>query len=632
MPVVTALDITRSYGTHAVLTGVSVAIRRGERVGVVGANGTGKSTLGKILAGVEPADGGLVTRRRDAVVMYLDQAPRLPLEVSACDVALSGLEAWCEARARYESANRQLADTGDLSVAAMAQAHAAEDLERLGGWDLVHRAESILGHLGIDDTTRAVGQMSGGEQRRVALARVLIARPDLAVLDEPTNHLDVATVAWLERHLIEEYEGAVLLITHDRYLLDRVAERTIEVGRGVAVSYDGGYETYLQARAERMALDERTEKNRQNFLRSELEWLRRQPKARAGKSKARIQRVENAVAQVRRTEAGVAQIGAAEVRSGKTILELDHVSLELGDRCLVRPHVMHVTLGERIGVVGPNGCGKSTLLRTLVGEVEPTAGRVVRGANTRVAYLDQMRATLDDRATVFENVIGNLAVIRVGERDTTPRAYLERFLFDEAGQRSVVGSLSGGERARVALAALLAQPANLMILDEPTNDLDIPTLAALESFLLEFGGTAIVVTHDRYFLDRIATSILAFEEDGRLRRFHGSYTSYLEQVEASGAPAADRAEDKARRRAAVAAAKLSFREERELASLPELIEAAEVGAAQIESRLADPTLYARGGDEAAALLAELARLQADAARWIDRWEELETKKERASRA
>ncbi len=634
MPVVTAIDIARSFGVHKVLDGVSVSIHRGERVGVVGVNGSGKSTLGRILAGVDTPDLGTVTCRRDAKVLYLDQSPRLPNQSSASDVALSGLEEWCAARARYEEAGRRAAAaSGDeLGAATHDQAQASEDLERFGGWDLVHRAESILGHLGIEDPECDVAEMSGGEQRRVALARVLIAKPDLLVLDEPTNHLDVDTVAWLEGYLIESHEGAVVLITHDRYLLDRVASRTIEIARGKATSYDGGYETYLQVRAERAAQEERTERNRQNFLRTELEWLRRQPKARTGKSKSRIQRIESAVGQERVAEQGVAQIAAEEARSGKTILELDSVGIEFGGRTLVRGLELHLTAGERIGVVGANGCGKSTLLRCVTGEMEPTSGRIVRGANTRVAYLDQARTTLDDAETVRTNVIGDLASVTVGGLELTPRSYLERFLFDDSGQRSIVGTLSGGERARVALAKMLASPANLMVLDEPTNDLDIATLAALEAFLLEFGGTTIVVTHDRYFLDRVATSILGFEEDGVVYRFHGAYSNYLVDRARRSAPTngADKAAGRKDLRRRESREKLSYKEERELASLPDQIESLEAKVGETEKLLADPAIYADRVAEVVGLTDELAKAKDEVERLIARWEELETKKEQAA--
>jgi len=628
MPVVTATAIARSFGPHRVLDALSLSLHRGERVGLVGANGSGKSTLGRILAGIEAADAGEVTRRRDAKILYLEQAPVLPPGRSALDVALSGLEQWCDARQRHQALSARLEDstldTAALNRIADEQHEAAAELERLGGWNLLHQAEAMLDHLGIADVHRDAAQMSGGEQRRVALARLLIAKPDLAILDEPTNHLDIATVAWLEQYLLEEHRGALLLITHDRYLLDRVAERTLEISDGAVFSYDGGYEAYLSARAERLAHAERTERNRQNFLRSELEWLRRRPKARTGKSRSRIERVEAAAAVAAPRAAATVAIEVAAARTGKTILELRDLRVRWGDSLLVDGLTLHLTQGERIGVVGPNGCGKTTLLRCVTGAIPPAAGEVVRGANTRIAYLDQTRSRLDLAATVYENVIGDLAAVRVGDRELTPRSYLERFLFADAAQRARVGTLSGGERARVALAALLAEPANLLVFDEPTNDLDIPTLAALESFLLEFPGTGIVVTHDRYFLDRIATSILAFTADASVERFHGGYSEYLERRPPEPRVQRDSARAAAATPARPPARKLSYREQREREALPDQIEALEARVAALEKQLADPQLYAERGAKVPELVSTLDAARAELDRLMSRWEELET--------
>jgi len=628
VPVVTATNLVRSFGDRRVLDGVSVSIHRGERVGVVGRNGSGKTTLARLLAGLETPDHGEVARRRDARIVYLSQQPDLVAGVSAREVALSGLEAWCRARDAYERASRALAAgdvrTEDLDSHIAAQARASEDLERSGGWDLVHRAEAVLGHLGIDAPDADVGRMSGGEQRRVALARVLIGQPDLAILDEPTNHLDPDTVDWLENYLIDTYSGALLLITHDRYILDRVATRTIELSDGALFSYDGGYETFLDARAERMAHDDRVESNRRNYLRTELEWLRRQPKARATKSQARIDRIEAAAATERPRAEKTAELTVAETRTGHTILELHDVAIDVAHHTLVRDLTLRLVQGERIGVVGPNGCGKTSLLRCIIGELEPQHGRVVRGANTRIAYLDQMRSDLDDSATVFDNVVGERGFVRVGQQDITPRSYLERFLFDGRRQREKVGSLSGGERARVALAKLLADPANLLLLDEPTNDLDVETFEALEGMLCEFGGTALVVTHDRYFLDRVATSVLAFEGEGRVVRHHGSYSEYR-AAKAKPVPEPETAARRQREPAAEKRAKLSFAENREREALPDRIEALENAAAEIERQLADPDIYAKRGTEVAGFITQLERLRGEIESLLARWEELENR-------
>jgi len=635
VPVVTAKNLVRAYGPHRVLDDVSLTIHRGERVGVVGINGSGKTTLGSLLAGVDVPDEGEVTRRRDARVAHLSQHPVLPAGMSARDVALSGLDAWCVARRRHDQLTLEISrgDLGpeQLATRIAAQAAAAEALEHHGGWDLVHRAEAILGHLGVADPSADVGRMSGGEQRRVALARVLIAKPDFAVLDEPTNHLDIEAIEWLERYLVEDYGGALLLITHDRFVLDRVTTRTVEVSSGRAVSYDGGYETYLQAKAERQVHEESAEKNRQRFLRAELEWLRRQPKARTTKSKSRIDRVATALAAERPRQDGKVELATTEVRSGKTILELVDLTVAFNDRVLAAPFTIHLVPGERIGIVGPNGCGKTSLLRCIVGELPAAAGSIVRGSTVRIAYLDQARQRLDDAATVYENIVGDRGSVRLGDRELTPRAYLERFLFDYGSQYVRVGTLSGGERARVALAKLFADAANLLILDEPTNDLDVSTLGALETFLLEFGGTVLVVTHDRYFLDRIATSILAFEGEGRLARYHGTYSDYLTKRPPREAPANAEAKVPARVAPARAAApgKLTYGEERERQALPDQIEEMEQRIARLERELADPDLYASRGADVPALVAELERAKTEVERLLSRWEELETRNDRA---
>src|SRR5450432_3612485 len=496
--IVTAQNVHRSFGTHTVLRAADMSIAPGERIGVVGLNGAGKSTLSRILAGTEAADSGTVARRRGATVAYLEQVPQFDGDPTALEAVTSGLKGWSAAVARHEAASAALSH-GDGNVEALLdeQQRAATDVERLGGWDRQHRVAAFLDHLGIVRTDAKIGSLSGGEQRRVALARVLISSPDLAILDEPTNHLDAETIEWLEEYLIDEYQNAILLITHDRYLLDRVAQRTVEVANGEVYSYDGGYERYLEQKAERMAHAARTESNRQNFLRRELEWLRRQPKARSTKQKARIDRAEAAKSVTGPKLDRTATLELDIVRSGKTILELRDLGVEIGGRTLIHDLSLFLTEGERIGIVGPNGSGKTTLLKTLLGELKPARGSVVLGQNTKVAYFDQRRSGLDDTKSIFDNVAGDQSKIELGGEVIECRSYLERFAFDPHKQRQIVGSLSGGERARVALARLLRQSANLVILDEPTNDLDVATLGALESMLIDFGVTALVVTHDQ---------------------------------------------------------------------------------------------------------------------------------------
>ncbi|MFW5921593.1 MAG: ABC-F family ATP-binding cassette domain-containing protein, partial [Polyangiales bacterium] len=631
MPVLTSRDLRRVYGTQVVLEGVSVSVHAGERVGLVGRNGSGKTTLARLLAGVEEPDGGDVARRRDARIEYLAQEPVFDGETTAKEAALEGLADWRRARARYDSVSERIASgEGDLDAALESQAQAANEVERLGGWELEHRAEAVLGHLGVRRVDQPVGTMSGGERRRVALARVLVARPDLAILDEPTNHLDADTVDWLERHLADEFPGALLLVTHDRYLLDRVVTRTLELDRGTVCSYDGGWEAYLVAKAERLAHEARTEANRQNYLRTELEWLRRKPKARTGKQKARVQRIEAAKQSKPTARDEQVELGAQSVRTGGTILELHGLALELGGERLVEGLDLALTRGERVGIVGPNGAGKTTLLRAIEGELEPAAGEVVLGARTRIAYLAQSRASLDDEATVQHNVAGERTEVDFHGRTMDIRTYLGRFLFERDRLRQPVGSLSGGERARVALARLLLRPANLLLLDEPTNDLDVDTLAALEQMLVGFAGVALVVTHDRYFLDRIATSILAFEGDGRVVRYAGDYSTYRSLREQAGRERAGRAPAKRDRAEQGAATRvksaqrtgLSWKEQRELEALEPQVEQAEAEVARLESELSDPSVYAERGDEVPALVAELERAKARAGELMARWEQL----------
>jgi ABC transport system ATP-binding/permease protein len=625
--IVTASRVHKAYGSQVVLGCIDLTISDGERVGVVGANGAGKSTLARILAGIELPDAGSVSRRRAASVMYLEQVPRFDGDPSAEQVALSGLEAWTRAIERHEAASaRVAAGRGDLSVLIEEQAQRAEDVERLGGWDQRHRALSMLGKLGISEPDRRLSALSGGERRRVALARILIARPALAILDEPTNHLDADTVDWLEQYLIEEHPGAVLLVTHDRYLLDRVVTRTVEIADGAVFSYDGGYELYLEQKAERLAHAARTEQNRQNFLRRELEWLRRQPKARGTKQKARIERAEAARGASAPKSEVVPTFELSRVRSGKTILELHGLAVEIGGRRLVSGLDLFVSEGERIGVVGPNGSGKTTLLRVLLGQHPAAAGRVVVGANTRVVYFDQERAELDDEASVYQNVIGDQPRIELGGRVIEPRTYLERFGLDGHRERQPVGSLSGGERARVALARLLRQSANLVVLDEPTNDLDVATLSALESLLVDAGVTALVVTHDRWFLDRVATEILAFEPDGKVVSYPGSYTAYRARraaLEREPSRAPRRAESTPR--PATTKKKLAFAEQRELEELPSRIDQEEARIRELSASLSDPATYAQGGSAVPEIRAALEAAKAELDRLMQRWEELEIK-------
>jgi ATP-binding cassette subfamily F protein uup len=635
LPVVAAHGIQKAYGTRVVLADVDLTLRTGERVGVVGSNGAGKSTLARILANLELPDRGSISRRRDASIEYLSQTPRFDGDPTAEQALLAALTDWSSAAARYEKATRALeTGQGDLEKTLEEQQQASEEVERLGGFRQEHRAASLLGHLGIARPDVPVSRLSGGEQRRVALARVLLAQPTLAILDEPTNHLDAETIEWLEQYLLEQYAGAVLLITHDRYLLDRVAERTLEVSAGRVHSYEGGYELYLEQKAEREEQAARTEQNRQNFLRRELEWLRRQPKARSTKQKARVDRAETAKLSVRPRAEEALKFSLETARAGKTVLDLRELTLALGGRELVSKLTLCLAQGQIVGVVGRNGIGKTSLLRSILGELQPSSGAIVIGQNTKIAYIDQQRSFLDDEKSVLENVAGDQSRIEVGGQLIEPRSYLERFGFDVQRQRQPVGSLSGGERARVALARVLRQTTNLVLMDEPTNDLDVATLGALESMLVDATATALVVTHDRWFLDRVASCILAFEGDGKVVLYPGNYETFRrlraqaqeEQRRAAQAvPEPSRAEPRATAQAKKPT-RLARAEQQELATLPEAIDRAEARVGELNATLADPATYGAGKARVSEVASELARAKTEVERLMLRWETLEQKR------
>lgn len=633
MPLLDAREIDRSYDQRTILAKASMTIDEGERVGLVGNNGSGKSTLGRILAGWEKPDGGILAQSRGTRIDYLEQDPVLKAGSTILEVVSESLVRWSAALARHEEVTEAMAGTAasiDIEELIRQQAAAADEIEREGGWERLHQAEAILGNLGIGDASRKVDTLSGGERRRVALARILVDAPDLAILDEPTNHLDITTIEWLEDYLRNRFRGGLLLITHDRRVLENVTQRTLEIHDGKIHSYQGGYVAYLEARAERAAHQERTEKNRQNFLRRELEWLRRSPQARSTKQKARIDRVESVRDQVVPEKQKQIEMQARGRRLGKTILEVSEIHIARDEKTLITDLTFALGAGERIGIVGPNGTGKTSLFMTILEKLAPVAGAVTIGTNTRIGYLDQERGGLDPSETIYGTLSADRQQVKLGDESLGIAAYLERFLFDRHQQRSRIATLSGGERGRVCLARLLAGESNLLLLDEPTNDLDTTTLAALEEMLLNYAGSALIVSHDRWFLDRIATAILAFEGDGRVELHAGNYTDYRDRMAAR--PAREKRKPNvvssppAPTKSGARAKKLSFKEKRELATILESIEVDEGRVGDLETTLSDADTYKKDGPKIKNLQVELLNLQTQILEKMSRWEELEARK------
>ena len=661
MPTVSAIltvqNVDKSFGARRVLAGVSFAVHKGDRIGLLGLNGAGKSTLMRLLAQTTEADGslsdgpdaGLITRQRELRVEYVPQEPRLSPEATVQEVLRSGLREHGAVLAELKAVEAELAALSGAKQEAALHRQAAlhERLEQLGGWDVDHELRGLSASLQLPPFESVIGTLSGGERRRVALAMALLARPDLLLLDEPTNHLDAQTVDWLEARLRSQ-PGTLVLVTHDRYFLDRVATRILELDRGRVYSYEGNYQKFLEKQAERLADEAQREHERASFVRRELDWIRRGPAARTTKQKARIDRFNDAVAQKPGADerSGHDRRMALRLptggRLGKTILEAKGLGKSLGGKRLFAGLTLLLKPGDRIGIVGRNGAGKTTLIRTLLGDLPPDTGEVVRGLNTRIAFLDQGRAELDDSRSVLEEVAGDNDHVILEDGAVHVRTFLRMMLFDDRFADAKVGTLSGGERNRVQLAKLLRRGGNLLVLDEPTNDLDLLTLSVLEEALVEFPGCALVVSHDRWFLDRVATGILAFEGDGQVGFYEGNYSDYVERrrvieteqrAEQRAAmderrepkPAERGADKKAETAAAAKPAprKISYKEQRELETMEPAILAAEEKVSALQAELNHPAIYKERAAEVPQLVAQLDAARAEVDRLYARWQELE---------
>jgi ATP-binding cassette ChvD family protein len=522
-------DLNKTYpGGRQVLKDIWLSFFPGAKIGVLGLNGAGKSTLLRIMAGLETEFAGEAWAAEGARVGYLPQEPGLD---PAKDVAGNVMEGLAETKAlvdRFEEVSAKFAevDPDEMDALIAEQAELQEQIDAADAWDLDRRVGIAMDALRCPPGDTPVDTLSGGERRRVALCRLLLQKPDLLLLDEPTNHLDAESVAWLERYL-EDYPGTVVCVTHDRYFLDNVAGWILELDRGQGIPFEGNYSSWLEQKQRRLAQEEKSSAARQRSLARELEWIRQSPRARQAKSKARIAGYERLLAedQERAPDAGRIVIPAGP-RLGDLVIEAEHLRKGFGDRLLIEDLEFKIPRGAIVGIIGPNGAGKTTLFRMIVGQDQPDGGALRVGETVVLGYVDQSRDTLAGDKTVWEEISGGTDVIELGKKTVQSRAYVAAFNFRGADQQKKVGQLSGGERNRVHLAKMLKSGANLLMLDEPTNDLDIDTLRALEEALLEFGGCVLITSHDRWFLDRTATHILAFEGDSQEVWFEGNYQDY----------------------------------------------------------------------------------------------------------
>jgi ATP-binding cassette subfamily F protein uup len=611
--IASATELVVRFGNQAVLDHATVTILEGERVGLVGRNGSGKSTFLQIAAGVMKPDAGEFNQRRDLVVGYMPQMFELDEKATVHANILFGAQRVLDLIAEYELAPAESARSGIL----------LDQISHFDGWNLEHRIKSLITNLHAPDPERIVASLSGGEKRRVALCSALLARPDFLILDEPTNHLDTGSIEWLEDFLAR-YSGTCLFVTHDRYFLDRIATRVVELSRGKFYSYEGNYTDYLLARAERQAVEEMQEHKRQKFLKRELAWVRKAPRARRTKSVDRVERYfEMAGQDAPEEELDVDLIIPPAPKLANRVIELRDVGIEIGSRSLFRNVSLNLAAGERLGIVGRNGLGKSTLLKIMLRQLEPTSGVVEVGTRTEINYVDQNRLLLDDTKTVWEEVGEGTEYVRLGEEEITLRGYLRRFLFTEERINTKINQLSGGERSRVLLAKILKRGGNVLILDEPTNDLDFGTLRLLEEALVAFGGSVIVVSHDRYFLNRVCTAILAFEGDGVLRYGVGNYDYYLEKRSAEArAVNVEPAKPGASQRPAAKPRKLKWKEERELEGMETAILAAENEVARIEALFTQPDFFATHAADYEKFEVELRKARDEVARLYARWADL----------
>jgi ATP-binding cassette subfamily F protein uup len=611
-------DAHLAHGHWPLLDGAALALEAGERLALIGRNGSGKSSLLKVLAGLDRLDDGLLQRTQGLTTRYVPQEPLLDETATVFDAVADGVAEARTVRAAYE-AHAPGVDLDALQTR----------IEQLDAWNWEQRVETTLEHLALDGTRR-IGELSGGMRKRVALAQALVALPDVLLLDEPTNHLDLDGIVWLQE-LLTQRQGALMFVSHDRAFIDAVATRIVELDRGVLRSYPGRYTAFEATKARELADEALANARADKLLAQEEVWVRQGVEARRTRAVGRIVRLEKLRAQRAARRDSVGQVRLAldtGQASGKIVAELQDVSVAFGAQRVIRNFSATLLRGDKVGLVGPNGAGKTTLLKLILGELEPTSGTVRRGTKLRVAYFDQLRAALDLDATLADTISPGSEWVEVGGGRKHVMSYLGDFLFSPARASSPVRTLSGGERNRLLLARLFALPANVLVLDEPTNDLDIETLELLEALLQDYAGTVFLVSHDRRFVDNVVTSLIVAEGGGRWREYEGGIEDWL--LQRTRAPAAVPAAvpapaPRAAPAAAVPPRKLSNKEQRELAELPARIEALEAEQRELARQLATPALYTDEPKRVAELQSRYERIDEELLESMQRWEALEAR-------
>jgi ABC transport system ATP-binding/permease protein len=642
VPLLQLSAVSLAYGHVPLLDHADLVMEAGERIGLIGRNGTGKSSLLRMIEGTARPDDGKVWLAAGIKLALVPQEPVFTTGHTVFEAVAEGLGVGTQLLVDYHAVAHELAthQGGAQEAALMVRLQELQEaLEAVGGWTIEHRIEATLDRLALPADT-PVTALSGGLRKRVALARALVLEPDLLILDEPTNHLDVSAIEWLEE-MLAGYAGAVLFVTHDRRFLDRVATRIVELDRGTLADFPGNYSAYEVRKAEMLAIEAVVNRKFDKELAQEEAWIRKGVEARRTRNEGRVRRLEALRLERAARRERVGKVGIAlspGERSGKLVAELEDVTKRFGDKRVVEEFSTRVLRGDKIGLIGPNGCGKSTLLKLVLGELAPDSGTVRLGTKVAVAYFDQLRAALNEEATLAETISPGSDYVEVDGGKRHIMSYLGDFLFPAERANAPVKTLSGGERNRLLLARLFSRPANVLVLDEPTNDLDIETLELLEALLQDYHGTLFLVSHDRAFLDNVVTQTIAYEGEGRWKEYAGGYGDWQRarsgasnrNASAEGEGQAPQDSPRADARSSRKRVKLSFKEVRELEELPGRLEALEQEQAELSRRLADPALYQDRTVDLKALNARNETIEADLTRLLARWEELEAKKAASS--